>query len=154
MDNNLKLIPVYIPYIIFLIVLILISNTIDNPEQLLRFQKVILVLFVLIGLIRINYYNNLKYPIDHLETIETIDKPIVYYFYAEWCPHCKNFFPEWKKFVERIQNQKLDLEFQLINECNEKQLCKQYNITGFPTVILKINGLLNNHHLYQTVLKI
>ena len=37
-----------------------------------------------------------------------LKSPTIMYFYAEWCPHCKNFMPEWKKFKEQVAGQKIN----------------------------------------------
>jgi thioredoxin-like negative regulator of GroEL len=60
-------------------------------------------------------------------------------YYADWCTHCKNFMPEWEKLKSQISsNPDLNnkLEVTKYNCENNKDICSQANVRGYPTVIL------------------
>ena len=62
----------------------------------------------------------------------------IYYFYAEWCPHCKHFKSEWNKFIGLLDNSTVNII--TINDCEDSYLCNKYNIEGFPTIIFEKNN--------------
>jgi|TARA_B100000424_G_C22932016_1_gene495784 thiol-disulfide isomerase/thioredoxin len=71
----------------------------------------------------------------------------ILFFYADWCPHCKQAKPEWQKFKEEynesvVNNYKLNLiDVNCTSELGESgQLIKTYNVEGFPTVKMNVNG--------------
>jgi len=63
----------------------------------------------------------------------------LYFFKADWCGHCKNFMPTWDSLIEdktlknKIEFKKLD------SEINKKEMI-EWNISGYPTIILKKNN--------------
>lgn len=61
----------------------------------------------------------------------------ILFFHANWCGHCQGFKPEWSKFEEWCgqNNQKC----KSIEGDAHPELCKKYNIEGYPTV-LKVNS--------------
>lgn len=70
-------------------------------------------------------------------------------FHADWCGHCKNFMPEWKKFANDIKGDKsvhvVDYEssspnFAKVAKINGKP------VEGFPTVKVTVDG---TEHVYN-----
>lgn len=53
-------------------------------------------------------------------------------FYADWCRHCKNFKPEWKKLVSKLKGL---VETVSVNGDTEPQMMSEYNIDKFPTIV-------------------
>tara|TARA_B100002019_G_C21204402_1_gene565852 strand:- start:44 stop:529 length:486 start_codon:yes stop_codon:yes gene_type:complete len=71
----------------------------------------------------------------------------ILFFYADWCPHCKQAKPEWEKFKEQyngsvVNNYKLILiDVNCTSELGESgQLIKTYDVEGFPTIKMKKEG--------------
>jgi thiol-disulfide isomerase/thioredoxin len=68
----------------------------------------------------------------------------VYNFNTSWCGWSTRFQPEWKKFENEI-NKKGDLshveahDIKCDNPAND-YLCKEYEVAGFPTVIIETAG--------------
>ena len=60
-------------------------------------------------------------------------------FYAPWCGHCKNLAPEYQKAAKALAG---IVNVGGINCDEEKQLCGQYGIQGFPTI--KVFGANKN----------
>lgn len=72
-----------------------------------------------------------------LEDAKATGKPVVAVFYADWCGYCKKFAPTFAKIIKKRQF-KSNLAAAFINgadESNSKYM-KEYNVQGFPTVIM------------------
>ena len=64
------------------------------------------------------------------------EKSELYLFKAEWCGHCRNFKDEWKK-LKKNSDLKNKVNFiTMDSEINKKEIV-DWNINGFPTIILK-----------------
>lgn len=65
-------------------------------------------------------------------------------FKAEWCGHCQNFLPTFKKLTENLNSNQLcavvdaDEESELINQINS--FIYGYKVQGFPTLVLYHDG--------------
>jgi thiol-disulfide isomerase/thioredoxin len=104
-----------------------------------------LLIFLFIILIFILYLNyNIK---DYIETNKNNNNITIYLFYAEWCPHCRNFMPEWNKFNQSVDQSKVNIK--MVNNCEEKFLCDKYNVDRFPTIIFD-NG--TNYDIYKGIM--
>ncbi len=55
-------------------------------------------------------------------------------YYADWCPHCHNFMPEWNKLSKMLNNKGIKTE-QYDYAKNPSPADKE-NVGGFPTVKL------------------
>jgi thiol-disulfide isomerase/thioredoxin len=71
------------------------------------------------------------------------NKTIVYFFYADWCGHCKHFKPIFNQFKKKIFNNKkvrvIEVNADDKNP-NIQELYKKYDIDGFPTTIIEKNN--------------
>jgi thiol-disulfide isomerase/thioredoxin len=61
---------------------------------------IIVLLFIYLGYYLYNNYfkPQQKNTIDAANTSDIGNVADIYFFYADWCPHCKKAKPEWKKF--------------------------------------------------------
>ena len=65
----------------------------------------------------------------------------IYFFYANWCPHCKKAHPEWNQFKTAVNGTKVknrvircvDVDS---TEGNDQRIQK-YSVNGYPTVIME-----------------
>jgi len=71
----------------------------------------------------------------------------ILFFYADWCPHCKQAKPEWAKFKEENHETEVNgyrilcIDVNCTSELGESgQLIKTYDVEGFPTVKMKADG--------------
>lgn len=69
----------------------------------------------------------------------------LYFFYADWCPHCTKMKPTWNS----LESENLGVSFEKVNCTDNKnvpELAKTYNVSGYPTIIY-VNG--NNVQEYS-----
>jgi len=74
----------------------------------------------------------------------------IYFFYADWCPHCVSAKPEWDKFQsEYIGNKKG--KFNIIctkkdcSETNDAKLNKsEYGVESYPTIKVYVDKDMKN----------
>lgn len=72
----------------------------------------------------------------------------VYFFYADWCPHCVKAKPEWEAFVTENENKvingyqitphSIDCSGDIDGEVDD--LIQKYSIDSYPTVKLIVDG--------------
>jgi thiol-disulfide isomerase/thioredoxin len=72
----------------------------------------------------------------------------IYFFSADWCPHCKRAKPEWEKFKTAFDNKTIGTyTMKTISvDCTEGDdpLIQEYSIDGYPTVVMmKDNKRIN-----------
>lgn len=74
---------------------------------------------------------------------------VVALFYADWCPHCVEFKPEYKKATSKLSGKTYKgktLRFVMVDCDKYKSLSKENNVGGFPTVkILNDDGTSNEY---------
>jgi thiol-disulfide isomerase/thioredoxin len=75
------------------------------------------------------------------KNIETFEEGVaeLMFFSAEWCGHCKDFKPTWKKLVKEMDKPKYKNKIILQNYDSDKdtKIFKEYNVKQFPTLLLK-----------------
>ena len=75
---------------------------------------------------------------------EDSDKTVeVYFFYVDWCPHCKNAKPEWAAFKEQIGTGSVNghkVSFIEVDCEKEKGMAAQWGVKGYPTIKAKLGN--------------
>ncbi|MEX0939850.1 MAG: thioredoxin domain-containing protein [Candidatus Babeliales bacterium] len=75
---------------------------------------------------------------SHFNQMMAQNKPMVVYFYADWCSVCKRAKPK----IEQISNQYSNIGFLQVNEANNRELINQYGVNAYPTFIFfDANGM-------------
>jgi thiol-disulfide isomerase/thioredoxin len=71
----------------------------------------------------------------------------MYFFFADWCPHCKTAKPIWNELKDEYQNKTINgysVVFTEVNCTTEtpevEKLMNQYKVEGFPTIKLLKDG--------------
>ena len=77
-------------------------------------------------------------------TEATGNKIKVYNFNTTWCGWSKRFQPEWNKFSDKVKsNSSLSHVEAYDVKCDDNQnkdICEEYEVQGFPTVIIEKDG--------------
>jgi thiol-disulfide isomerase/thioredoxin len=69
----------------------------------------------------------------------------IFNFNTDWCGWSKRFQPEWDKFTQAVKadsklNNKVEVfDVKCDNPANQ-QMCEEYNVPGYPYVIVEKNG--------------
>ena len=78
---------------------------------------------------------------------ESSNKPIVkiFNFNTEWCGWSRRFQPEWESFMEHVKIPTNNLAHVQAYDvkCDKeenKQVCEEYQVPGYPYVIVEVNG--------------
>jgi thiol-disulfide isomerase/thioredoxin len=72
----------------------------------------------------------------------------LYYFYTEWCPHCKKARPVWNEFKEGYgvngnnigSYNGMEIMFHEVDCDKEKSLADKFGIKSFPTIKMVYRG--------------
>lgn len=65
------------------------------------------------------------------------NKPTIYLFKADWCPHCTKFIPIWEMLKKNLAHK---INFVTYDSEKHAEEIKNYKISGFPTIILIVNN--------------
>lgn len=60
----------------------------------------------------------------------------LYLFKADWCPHCKMFAETWKNLRNDLKGR---VKFVTYDSEKHANKIKAFNVSGFPTLILRVN---------------
>lgn len=78
-------------------------------------------------------------PKDLEVLLKTDKKPILMFFYAPWCGHCKKMKPEMAEAASEVKGQYVVAGMD-VDTPEAFGVREVYNITGFPTIIYFENG--------------
>jgi hypothetical protein len=83
------------------------------------------------------------YQIDAMTSVDAKQdtKVKIYNFNTSWCGWSKKFQPEWDKFSEKVKgdlvlSSKFDVRDIKCDDHSNTEMCEQYNIEGFPSVVI------------------
>jgi thiol-disulfide isomerase/thioredoxin len=63
----------------------------------------------------------------------------IYFFYTEWCPHCKTAKPVWADFKSQMSGKTVNgitLVFHEVDCDKDTETSDKFNVKGFPTIKL------------------
>lgn len=70
----------------------------------------------------------------------------IYFFYTEWCPHCKTAKPIWADFKNQMSNKTVNgitLNFYEVDCDKDTATSDKFDVKGFPTIkLLKDNQII------------
>ena len=70
---------------------------------------------------------------------ETENYADLYFFYTEWCPHCKTAKPIWSKLQEDIRGSQINgtkIKFIEVDCDKDPDTANKFNVEGYPTIKL------------------
>jgi thiol:disulfide interchange protein len=117
-------------------------------------QFIILFFFVLFSIF--GYYAYIRFAKPKIETknAENISNMAqrpeeieIYFFYADWCPHCTKAKPEWNAFKNTMSGKEMNgFRINCIEtDCTEttptnSPIIQKFNVDSFPTVKMVKGG--------------
>ena len=79
---------------------------------------------------------------------EQTGKALIYFFHADWCPHCTKAQPTWnlfsgdynKKTIKGTEIECVDVNCTDDNDKKVQKLISTYNIQSYPTIVMVKDG--------------
>ena len=88
-----------------------------------------------------NYVANKEFA--NKGTEDNIDSADLYFFYTDWCPHCKTAKPIWNELQSDIGNKKINgktIHFIAVDCEKEPETAEKYKVEGYPTIKLIVGN--------------
>tara|TARA_Y200000002_G_scaffold179573_1_gene148103 strand:- start:4899 stop:5369 length:471 start_codon:yes stop_codon:yes gene_type:complete len=110
---------------------------------------ILIIIFILVTMYVYNRYKNTEnFDIANDNQRENDIGLVIYFFHADWCPHCKKAQPEWNSFLQNndgkvMQGYKIHcVDVDCTNEDDSKAttLINKFNIEGYPTIKMIKDG--------------
>ena len=107
-----------------------------NLKNIIIIISIIVVILLIQNIFNIksNYYNSLILFNNHNKT------PLFVNFNTTWCYWSKKLNPTWKKLEIDMLNKDLKIIDIKCDKNNNQELCKRYQINGYPTIKLIIGN--------------
>jgi thiol-disulfide isomerase/thioredoxin len=143
-----------------------VSKSVGNTKSLMIICLVFIFLLVAIfiyrkfvsgrstkdGYVANNEYNTA--PVG----LESVD---IYFFYTEWCPHCKTAKPIWFDFKKEMEGESVNgvrLNFFEVDCDKDTATSDKFKVKGFPTIkmlkgtqIIEYDAKPNRENLHEFV---
>ena len=74
------------------------------------------------------------------------ETPTMMNFNTNWCGFSRQFEPVWNQFSSKMEGKNIKVQSIKCDQPGNEELCKKYNVQGFPTVLLVAN---NNTHEFN-----
>jgi|UniRef100_A0A6C0ES89 thiol-disulfide isomerase/thioredoxin len=122
-----------------------------------RYQQILLIVGLILIFIIASYYGYKQFYSKKQEVKKYDDIPNtntrkqtadVFFFYVDWCPHCKTAKPIWNQFKEKYNNTVVNDYLITCNELNctddaspnIADAIAKYKIDSYPTIKMTINS--------------
>ena len=94
-------------------------------------------------------------PTKLIKHIENWEEDIAIFFYAYWCPHCKQFSPYWNEIAKYQEKQEVKNIKYYSFDCEESkihsEICDVISITQYPTIIYFGYGSYYQNHMISNL---
>jgi thiol-disulfide isomerase/thioredoxin len=121
-----------------------------SNKNLMIISGLVVVIIIFIG----GYYLYNTYVVNSTETFSNNqigsgnkDAKLMF-FYANWCPHCRDAKPEWNKIKDYYKTNSVNgynincIEYDCTEPSPEvESVMDQYNVDSYPTIILETNNM-------------
>jgi len=77
-------------------------------------------------------------------------KKELYLFKDEWCGHCKNFKSTWEE-MQNDSSLKKEIKFITMDSDKNQKEIAEWNVEGFPTIILKNDNKATEYNGPRTI---
>ena len=91
------------------------------------------------GRLNKNYVTNNEFSKNGGNGGKAITSADIYFFYTEWCPHCKTAKPIWFEFKKDMEGQTVNgvkLHFFEVDCDKDSETSDKFKVKGFPTIKL------------------
>ena len=125
----------------------------DQLGSILTNKKFIITLFATICFMLVALFTYKRYILDKVkpayvpnaefEQAPSVDTVDLYFFFTNWCPHCKTAKPVWQAFKDQMGSQKikgLTLRFIEVDCEQDTATSDKFNVKGYPTIKLVKGG--------------
>jgi len=131
------------------------ANVVEVLRKYIRpYYKHILVLILVIIFLLVGKFvytrSTKKETFDVANDISESREPgtVVYFFHADWCPHCKKAEPEWESFKQSTDGKSINgykvscVNINCTNEDDSKtsEYINKFNIDSYPTIKMVKDG--------------
>ena len=122
------------------------NSTSSLSKQNWSMLALIALIFMVFAVYYVAYSSNRDRDSEAFEGNNNSSKPdlnvasgekVVALFYADWCPHCVSFKPDYKKAITNLNGNKYKgktLRFIMVDCDKYKTIAKENSVSGFPTV--------------------
>ena len=132
-------------------------NFLDQNKQMFW----ILLFVILILAATVYAYYNFYLPsansrgFNNLSNVQPVEQGqgdgsdvLIYFFHADWCPHCSTALPEWSTFVNNYDGAEINghtircIDINCTDETNaeNQDLIQTYSVQGYPTIKMVKNS--------------
>ena len=91
---------------------------------------------IVLALIALVIYLGFCYYKKNFEKMEG-DGGVLRFFYADWCPHCKDAKPHWNALKKKYNG---NVTLKSVDCTKDTDEAQKFDVEGFPTFILTRNG--------------
>lgn len=129
----------------------ILYNDYIRPRKTAWLIAVMVIIFGLLAYYAFKWYAKPAITNESLQNVSNVnyrDQNVdVYFFYADWCPHCTKAKPQWSTFKQSYQGK--DVNGYTINpidvNCTEESgssntLIQKYSVNSYPTLIMIKDG--------------
>ena len=116
----------------------------DGTGNTLSMFVMLIIFLLFIGISYYLYDRYVKNLLDtkYVENQEFTDRNTkkqvdLYFFYTNWCPHCKSSKPEWAKFQEKVGERKINnhrVKFFEVDCDKDSKVADKYKVDEYPTI--------------------
>ena len=123
-----------------------IAKSAGNKQMFIMVLLVLLFAFAALFIFRRYVSANMKKYVTNNEFSQKakvgksgVSAADVYFFYTEWCPHCKTAKPIWAEFKSQMAGKQINgtsLNFVEVDCDKDTETSDKFNVKGFPTIKL------------------
>lgn len=131
------------------------ANVVEVLRKYIRpyYKHVLILILVIIFLLVGQYVYKRSTKSENFDVANDISESrqlgaVIYFFHADWCPHCKKAQPEWESFKQSTDGKTINgykvscVNINCTNEDDSKsnEYINKFNIDSYPTVKMVKDG--------------
>jgi thiol-disulfide isomerase/thioredoxin len=130
------------------------ANVVDVVRKFIRPYNIYILIVILV--IIFGYIGHMIYKKYNVESFDVANdsllsdgsQAVIYFFHADWCPHCKKAEPEWESFKKANDGKEINghtincVNIDCTNEDDAEttEYINKFNIDSYPTIKLIKDG--------------